>query len=357
MAGDCLFVFIGGGSGAGKSSITKLAVKSLRDQGISVQQISLDDYYYERPLDIPAEIFRETTNFDTPDMLDIELFTQHVTALCNGETVTKPMFEFTSNLRKGEERVAPSQVIIVEGIFAQHIFRHHLPLEIPAISVHIATDRYHNILTRRTDRDTVERDRKACSVRAQEQQYVGPGFLRYTASGAIGSDLYINNEEKLEKVEELIQLKQAARSEEKNYENQLAHLRNKANAEIAGSEARRTKEAAVRALEQEALEEQTLKDVQIMLLEPEADAERHAKLGPKAEQIATVIIEKLIELDAGVLAERKHPVDPRELVARSHLIAQSMFDRKEPGDTSQFRGIFTGVFGDSTEELTEHRLG
>ncbi|RUR12877.1 uridine kinase [Legionella sp. km772] len=192
------FVFIGGASASGKTGVSEHLLKKLNDKGIKTQKLNMDDYYKERPDTVSNEVFRATTNFDVPEMLHLDLFQEHVAALGRGEKISKPLFSFLTNKRSGEEEVNPSEVVIVEGIFAQLFYQQHMAADFPALNVNVSTDSLNDIVERRIARDIASRGRSREDVIAQEQRYVGPGFFKYTACYAAGSDLYINNQKHTE---------------------------------------------------------------------------------------------------------------------------------------------------------------
>lgn len=188
-----IFVFIGGASGSGKTTLSSHLLTELIASGISAQKLNMDDYFQERPDGEDPEEYRLTTNFDTPDMLHLELLAQHLIQLSEGKIITKPLFSFQSNRREGEEIINPSDVIIVEGIFGQYFYKRFIPAEFSAISVNVATESYLDILKRRIDRDIAERGRIKDAVIQHEKKFVGAGFFKYTASSSVGSDIYIVN--------------------------------------------------------------------------------------------------------------------------------------------------------------------
>jgi len=188
-----IFVFAGGASGSGKTGLSQRLLTKLNLSGTSCQILKMDDYFHERPENEDPEAFRQNTNFDTPDMLHLDLLRDHLIALNQGQSITKPIFVFQSNRREGEQTVVPSDVMIIEGIFGQYFAKEYLPPELNTLMINIATESYFDILTRRIRRDVEERHRDPLSVIQQEKKFVGPGFLKYTASSTVGSDIYILN--------------------------------------------------------------------------------------------------------------------------------------------------------------------
>ncbi|MCW8409092.1 uridine kinase [Legionella sp. PATHC035] len=189
-----IFVIIGGASGSGKTGLSSHLLNKLKETGTSAQILNMDDYYKECPKDVNLEDYRKNTNFDTPDMLHLDLLITHIGELHQGKSITKPIFDFKTNSRIDEEQVDPSDVIILEGIFAQYFYKKYWSADVPVVTANVATDNYSDIIERRINRDMNERGRIRCDSIKQERKYVGPGFLRFTASSSMGADVYVTNE-------------------------------------------------------------------------------------------------------------------------------------------------------------------
>ncbi|KTD11820.1 uridine kinase [Legionella gratiana] len=205
-----LFVIIGGASGSGKTGLSHQLLAKLQKDGISAQLLNMDDYYHEIPEGRNLEDYRKNTNFDTPDMLHLDLLQEHIAELNHGKSIKKPLFDFKSNLRNGEETVHPTDVIIMEGIFAQYFYKKYGVSELPVVTVNIATENYTDVIERRIKRDIEQRGRIRIDSIKQEKKYVGPGFLKYTANSATGADVYINNEHREGNAEQQLMLDNAA---------------------------------------------------------------------------------------------------------------------------------------------------
>jgi uridine kinase len=65
-------IFIGGASASGKSSVAKHLLKKLIELGINAKELTMDDYFHERPDDVDNDTFRATTNLDVPQMLHLD---------------------------------------------------------------------------------------------------------------------------------------------------------------------------------------------------------------------------------------------------------------------------------------------
>ncbi|PWY55838.1 uridine kinase [Legionella qingyii] len=189
-----IFIIIGGASGSGKTGLSLHLLEKLKLNGVSAQILNMDDYYRECPEEVNLEEYRRDTNFDTPEMLHLDLLKEHIALLHNGKSVTKPIFDFKTNRRVDEEQVHPSDVIIIEGIFAQYFYKKYWSFKVTVVTANVATDSYADIIERRISRDIEHRGRVRKDCLQQERKYVGPGFLKYTASSSMGADTYVTND-------------------------------------------------------------------------------------------------------------------------------------------------------------------
>lgn len=205
-----LVVLISGASGSGKTVLSHRLLTKLKHEGLSAQILNMDDYYRERPEEMDGAEYRKKTNFDTPDMLHLDLLQADLSTLNEGASITKPLFDFKTNRRKGTEEIAPSDIVILEGIFAQYFYKNLWPAGLKAVTVNIATDSYFDIVERRIKRDTEHRGRVRSESIAQERKYVGPGFLKYTASSSMSADIYVRNDSKKGDADQILVLDTAA---------------------------------------------------------------------------------------------------------------------------------------------------
>ena len=111
-----IIIGIAGGTCSGKSSIASILVDEFRyTKSISI--IREDDYYKDQS-HLPMEE-RAKTNYDHPLAFDFDLMYEHILALIRGETIEKPTYDYTVHNRSTiTEVVHPSDVIIIEGLFA-----------------------------------------------------------------------------------------------------------------------------------------------------------------------------------------------------------------------------------------------
>jgi len=158
---------VAGGSGSGKSTVTRQVLASVGPDMASV--LYQDDYYLDQSHMSPEE--RRKTNYDHPQAFDWPLMVQHLQALRRGEAIEMPSYDFTQDNRASKTiHLKPAPVIVVEGLFALYDadLRKMMSLK---IFVDTAPDvRF----IRRLQRDMAERGRTAESVINQYMDTVRP---------------------------------------------------------------------------------------------------------------------------------------------------------------------------------------
>lgn len=156
---DVIVIGIAGGTCSGKSTLIK---KIKEEFGDAITMLS-HDFYYKANNDIPFEE-RKKLNYDHPDSFDTDLMIGHIKQLINGESIERPVYDFTIHNRIDETvTVKPSKVIVVEGIL---IFENKELRDMCDIKVFIDTDADVRII-RRIVRDVHERGRTLDSVVTQ----------------------------------------------------------------------------------------------------------------------------------------------------------------------------------------------
>ena len=162
-----LAIAIAGGSGSGKTSLTRALVDELGPDRCCV----LDHDSYYKDLSHQTLAARAATNFDHPASLDNALVAQHIRQLRQGQTVERPCYDFATHTRMTEtQTVAARPVIICEGILLLAIpelrrsFDLRLYIETPADVRAL----------RRAQRDINERGRTLQSVIKQYFETVRP---------------------------------------------------------------------------------------------------------------------------------------------------------------------------------------
>ncbi len=159
---------IAGGTCSGKSSIANILIEEFRYTN-SINIFKQDDYYKDQS-DMPMEE-RVKTNYDHPLAFDYELMIDHLYKLLNGEQIEKPTYDYTVHNRSSiTEIITPSDVIVIEGLFALY------NPEIRAIEdIKIFVDTPADIrFIRRLQRDVSERARTIESITSQYLTTVKP---------------------------------------------------------------------------------------------------------------------------------------------------------------------------------------
>ena len=158
---------VSGGSGSGKSTVTREVLASVGSSNAAV--LMQDDYYLDQS-ELSFEA-RCTTNYDHPDAFDWPLMMQHVQTLREGRAIEMPVYDFTVHNRSSQTiTVQPAPIIVIEGLFA--LFD---PALRKMMSLKVFVDTAADVrFIRRLQRDISERGRSAESVIEQYLQTVRP---------------------------------------------------------------------------------------------------------------------------------------------------------------------------------------
>lgn len=176
-----LIIGIAGGSGSGKTSVTKRMLELLDTTRVSV--IPHDAYYYDTGIIPDAEI-----NFDHPDSLETSLLISHVKQLRGGKAVSIPVYDFSTYRRRSEQLpMEATDIIILEGIL---IFVSKELRDLMDIRIFIDTDPDERVV-RRIQRDTKERGRSVESVIEQYMGTVRPMHLEFVEPSKRWADIII----------------------------------------------------------------------------------------------------------------------------------------------------------------------
>jgi uridine kinase len=158
---------VAGGSGSGKSTVTRQVLASIGPDMASV--VFQDDYYCDQSHLSPED--RRKTNYDHPDAFDWPLMMQHVQALRRGESIEMPTYDFALHNRASQTiHLKAAPVIVIEGLFA--LYDAELR---KMMSLKIFVDTAPDVrFIRRLQRDIAERGRDTQSVIDQYLQTVRP---------------------------------------------------------------------------------------------------------------------------------------------------------------------------------------
>jgi uridine kinase len=178
-----LCIGIAGGTGAGKSTIVHALVDRL---GATV--LDLDSYYVDRG-HLPADE-RRFVNYDEPAAIDVGLLLEHLARIASGAEIAKPVYSFETHTRVGVQRIVPTRVVVVEGLF---------PLWWPGVREHLDLKVFVDAppdvrLARRLRRDVRERGRSAEAVLEQYLATVRIMHERYVEPCRAFADLVVTND-------------------------------------------------------------------------------------------------------------------------------------------------------------------
>ncbi len=162
-----IVIGVAGGSGSGKTSVTKSIYEKFKGHSIMILE---QDYYYKDQSHLPFEE-RLKTNYDHPLAFDNDLLLEHITKLLNYESIEKPVYDYAMHTRSEEViHVEPKDVIILEGIL---VLEDERLRDIMDIKLFVDTDADLRII-RRMMRDIKERGRSIDSVIEQYTSVVRP---------------------------------------------------------------------------------------------------------------------------------------------------------------------------------------
>ena len=170
-----IVIGVAGGSGSGKTSVTRSISESFKGRSILMLE---QDYYYKDQSHLPFEE-RLKTNYDHPLAFDNDLLIEHVNKLLQYEAIEKPVYDYALHTRSAEViTVEPKDVIILEGIL---ILEDERLRNLMDMKLFVDTDADIRIL-RRLVRDINERgrtlesviDQYVTAVRPMHNQFIEP---------------------------------------------------------------------------------------------------------------------------------------------------------------------------------------
>lgn len=183
QAEHIITIGIAGGTGSGKTTITKTLMEHFGDD----VSVLYHDNYYKAHHDLTYEE-RTHLNYDHPDAFDTDRLVQDLIALKSGRPVDCPVYDFTIHDQSDRTiRVEPSRVIVVEGIL---IFQSKELCDQMDIKLFVDTDADVRIL-RRIRRDVKERGRSLDSVIEQYLTTVKPMHDAFVEPSKKNADIII----------------------------------------------------------------------------------------------------------------------------------------------------------------------
>ena len=180
-------ILVGGGSSSGKTYLTAQVIKNLGEDNVT--RITLDDYYKDQA-DLTLEE-RANINYDHPKAFDWPLMRAQLSALKQGKTIKKPVYDFVHQTRSDSvEEIVPQNLIIVEGIMAlvDEKIRDMADLRV------FISARAERRFLRRMIRDSKERGRRFEGIVKQYFSTVQPMYDEIVLPSSMYADLIVNND-------------------------------------------------------------------------------------------------------------------------------------------------------------------
>ncbi len=179
-----ILIGIAGGTGSGKSTVTREIYKSITDRNVAIIE---QDSYYKDQSDISFEE-RVKTNYDHPFAFDNELLISHLKDLLDGKSIQKPIYDFENHNRKKETvLVEPKDIIVLEGILI--LYDEDLR-NLMDIKLFVDTDADVRVI-RRILRDIKDRGRTLDSVVKQYMTTVRPAHMQFVEPTKRYADIII----------------------------------------------------------------------------------------------------------------------------------------------------------------------
>ncbi|KAF8390519.1 hypothetical protein HHK36_025046 [Tetracentron sinense] len=184
---------VAGGTASGKTTVCDMIIAQLHDQRVVL--VNQDSFYHTLSDDTLKQVHEY--NFDHPDAFDTELLLSCMEKLKLGRPVSIPNYDFKSHksYMVPEQKVNPSDVIILEGILVLHDPRAR---DLMNMKIFVNTGSFISNfldsdvrLARRIQRDTVERGRNIKSVLDQYAKFVKPSFDEYILPSKKYADIII----------------------------------------------------------------------------------------------------------------------------------------------------------------------
>ena len=182
---NALIIGIAGGTGSGKTTITR---DILKRYGAQISLLNMDNYYKSR--DGISFEERKKINYDHPNALETELLVDHIKMLKVGQAVECPVYDYSKHNRSEKTiRIEPRTVIIVEGIL---VLQDVTLRELLDIKVYVEADADERIM-RRAIRDMKERGRDLEGGFEQYITTVKPMHCLYVEPTKTMADIVINS--------------------------------------------------------------------------------------------------------------------------------------------------------------------
>ncbi|HFX4045846.1 uridine kinase [Streptococcus pyogenes] len=184
MLKKLIIIGVTGGSGGGKTSVSRAILDSFPNARIAMIQ---HDSYYKDQSHMSFEE-RVKTNYDHPLAFDTDFMIQQLKELLAGRPVDIPIYDYKKHTRSNTTfRQDPQDVIIVEGIL---VLEDERLRDLMDIKLFVDTDDDIRII-RRIKRDMMERGRSLESIIDQYTSVVKPMYHQFIEPSKRYADIVI----------------------------------------------------------------------------------------------------------------------------------------------------------------------
>ena len=116
---DVVNILLSGPTCSGKTTTANKIISDFHDVGKEVTVISIDDFFYERT-DARAVVEDKKIDYDSVDVLDLELLRKCISSAKPGNNIKVPIFDFVTQSRVGYNAhyITENEVVLYEGIQA-----------------------------------------------------------------------------------------------------------------------------------------------------------------------------------------------------------------------------------------------
>ncbi len=115
-------VLLSGPSGSGKTTTAMKIAEELLRRGVNSHAVAMDNYFLTQDPETVPRTPDGSVDYESPLCLDMDLLSEHFTALSRGEWVLVPKFEFARQMRNDSLgtplKLEKNEIAIFEGIHA-----------------------------------------------------------------------------------------------------------------------------------------------------------------------------------------------------------------------------------------------
>lgn len=184
MRRNPIIIGVTGGSGGGKTSVSRAILDSFPNARIAMIQ---HDSYYKDQAHLSFEE-RVKTNYDHPLAFDTDFMIEQLKELLKGRPVDIPVYDYKAHTRSDKTfRQEPQDVIIVEGIL---VLEDERLRDLMDIKLFVDTDDDIRII-RRIKRDMMERGRSLDSIIEQYTTVVKPMYHQFIEPSKRYADIIV----------------------------------------------------------------------------------------------------------------------------------------------------------------------